>query len=167
MVERVRSMRSWYFAALLLLPFSATEAMAQTAEGACTGMVDPQQRLDCYDNRFPPVAGAGRVLPGSAASEARGKEEFGLNKRQLNAGRPQGQREIDPDRIEGVIKSIGQRGDGQRVVTLENDQAWVLTESTSRGRMAAGDKVAIRKAAMGTFMLVTEGGVALRAKRLR
>ncbi|MBB5880008.1 hypothetical protein GGR74_001156 [Xanthomonas arboricola] len=56
--------------------------------------------------------------------------------------------------------------DGTRIVSLDSRQRWALTEATSRGPLAEGEVVVIRKAAMGSYMLVTAAGVALRARRI-
>lgn len=148
---------------------AAHQAAAQGTAHACAAIVDANERLACYDRTFPPIAGAGTVAS-QAQLEARRKlaeEEFGLNPRQIFDRKPEALQQVDPDRVQGTVKSIVERADGQRVVTLENDQVWLLTEVTSRGRLAAGDAVTIRDAAMGTYMLLTPKRVPLRAKRLR
>jgi hypothetical protein len=147
----------------------APQVVAQDVARVCSSIIDANERLACYDRTFPPIAGAGTVAdPGQL--EARRKlaeEEFGLNPRQLFDRKPEALQQIDPSRVQGKVKSIVERGDGQRVVTLDNGQVWLLTEVTSRGRLAMGDAVTIRDAALGTYMLLTPKRVPLRAKRLR
>lgn len=164
--------RRYYLAFnLLALALVATPAAAQTdgPSHPCADVGEPAERLACYDKAFPPAPGAG-VLAGGLDLEARRKEaleEFGLNRQQVFDRQPEALREIEPDQIEGIVKGVSQRPSGERVVTLENDQVWLLTEVTSRGRLAVGDKVAIRKAALGSYMLLTSAQIPLRAKRLR
>lgn len=154
---------------LLVLALVSMPAAAQADDPThpCASVVEPVERLVCYDKAFPPAAG---VQAGNVDLEARRQEaleEFGLNKQQLFDRQPEELREIQPDRIEGVVKGVAERADGGRVVTLENDQVWLLTEGRSRGRLETGDKVTIREAALSSYMLFTPAGIPLRAKRLR
>lgn len=129
-------------------------------------MVEASARLACYDKAFPPVAGAATVADAEARRQ-QAAEDFGLNRKQLVEREPERAREILPDRIQGVVRGVLERPDGERVVMLESGQVWLLTEVTSRGRLKQGDPVTIREAALGSYMLVTAKGVALRARRLQ
>lgn len=143
----------------------AIPAAAPSSAVSCAELAEPQRRLDCYDARFPPVAGAARLLDRSASS-ARAEREFGLDRRQLAQRRPDLPDTGFPDRIRSVVGSVTVRSDGLRVVRLQNGQVWVLTEAGAHGRVHPHQAVEIRKAALGSFMLITDGGVALRARRL-
>ncbi len=125
----------------------------------CAPVLDPTERLACYDKAFPPPpavheAAAKRVVDGfgrAPQSHARG------------APTPSGN---DRDRIEAkVAKVVHSRG--SRTITLDNGQVWALTEATTRGPIAEGDAVAVRRAALGNYILVTAAGVGLRARRVR
>lgn len=145
---------------LLLPPCSALAAPG--APHPCASKTAPAQRLACYDRAFPPQANAAEATVHSA--ERAVVDEFGLSRAQI--------READPERagptaITARITSISALGKGRRVLSLDNGQTWVLTEATARGRLANGDPVTIRSAALGSFMLLTEAGVALRVRRLR
>lgn len=153
------------FVIALLAP--VVSAAQGAAQHACAGVADANDRLACYDRAFPPVAGAGTSTVDLEAQRKQALTEFGFNKRQLLDRAPESLREMQPHRIEGVITTLDERDSGERLVTLDNGQAWLLTEVTSRGRLRTGDKVTVREAALGTYMLVTPGRVALRAKRLR
>jgi hypothetical protein len=157
-------------AALLLgLVIAAPQATAQEAAPPCAAIADANERLACYDRAFPPITGAGTVASQAQleASRKLAEEEFGLNPRQLFDRKPAALQQIAPDRLQDRVKSIVERADGQRAVTLENGQVWLLTEVTSRGRLAPGDTITLREAALGTYMLLTPKRVPLRAKRLR
>ena len=142
----------------------ALSAAQSPSQHACSTLADPNERLACYDRAFPPVAGAGTSVADVEARRRQAIEESGFSKHQL-MGRTEG---AEPDRIEGVVKTVAERSSGERVVTFENGQVWLLTEVTGRlSRLNPGDKVAVREAALGSYMLVTPTRVALRAKRLR
>ena len=146
---------------------TASLAMATAAIAAetqpCAVVVDPAKRLACYDAAFPPTSGA-ESLESRRERELR---DFGLNQIQRRASMPESQRVEIPDRIEAAVTAVRTLAEGERMVTLDNGQLWMLTEVTSSGHLVAGDRVVVRKAAVGTFMLVTPGRVALRAKRVQ
>lgn len=134
---------------------------------ACAAITDPTQRLACYDMAFPPVAGARSGAVDLEAERERALREFGLNKGQLRVREPERMREISPDRIEATVARVTNRPTGERVVTLDSGQIWVLTEVTSKGHLDSGDRVVVREAALGSYMLVTPKRVSLRAKRIK
>lgn len=65
------------------------------------------------------------------------------------------------------ITAMRRNPDGKLVLTLENGQVWVQLDSR-RVRLAAGDEVRIRRAAMGSYLLagadMTQG---MRVRRIR
>jgi hypothetical protein len=187
--ERVLCKASRAVARILLLT-----AIGMTAAGAgepshpCAAVEDPAARLACYDNAFPrpPAAAApqqaaeapphaaaphpersGPEIPGVAPAEAPELvETFGLTEAQLQARDPERARAPRVERIEATVVGIRHLSSGERVVTLDNGQVWLQTEITVRGHLAAGDEVVIRRAALGSFQLVTPGRVALRVRRI-
>ncbi|MGH8758011.1 MAG: hypothetical protein ACREVW_00620 [Burkholderiales bacterium] len=90
-----------------------------------------------------------------------------MNKVQLRSRDPEYMREVAPNRIEAAVKRIGQQSTGERIVTLDNNQVWLLTELTSKGHLAEGDRVIVREALMGSHMLLTPTRIALRTRRIR
>lgn len=132
----------------------------------CATINNATERLACYDGAFPrsfetPVA------PVDSAARVDALREFGLSKEQLRQREPERMRELTPERITGKITGVDYRGTGERVVTLDNGQVWLLTEVTSRGPLKPGDAVEVRRAALGSFMLVTSARVRLRARRIK
>ena len=152
----------------LALLFAATSAMPvvaapQTAAHACAAVTAASERLACYDAAFPPVAGAVDM----ASEKERALKEFGLNKSQLRDRDPDRMGVVAPDRIEGSVARVSVRPTGERVVTLESGQVWLLTEITMKGPLNIGDRVIIREAALGSHMLLTPKNIALRARRVQ
>ncbi len=131
---------------------------------ACATVVDPTDRLICYDAAFPPAAD---TRSETEAERLKALRDFGLQKMQLRSREPARMREIAPDRIEATVASVGSRPTGQRVVTLDSGQVWLLTEVTSKGHLTSGDRVVIREAALGTYMLLTPRRIPLRARRIQ
>ena len=170
----------------LLLAIGVAAAGAAEPTHPCAAVDNPAQRLACYDEVFPRPGAAGverqaeapvaeptevpqpRESP-AAPESAEGSElveEFGLTEAQLQARDPERPREPRVDRIEATVVGIRHRASGERLVTLDNGQVWLQTEITVRGHLAEGDQVVIRRAAFGSFQLVTPGRVALRVRRI-
>jgi hypothetical protein len=154
----------WRFVMLGLLGACGT-ALAQdpAAPHRCAGIVEPSERLACYDAAF----GAPRVDP--VVAQKRAVEEFGLSDAEKQKRDPvlAAKAAAEPDRIEAAVTKLGYGANGERLVSLDNGQVWVTTEATMRGNINVGDKVAVRKAALGTHMLITAARVPLRVKRVR
>jgi len=139
------------------------DAAAQSHK--CATVVDPTERLECYDEAFPPAEG---VRTASIDREARRLEalrDFGLSKVQ-KAERDPEQYDVGPEKIEAAVTKVSYRSTGERVVSLDNGQIWVITEVTDKGWFKAGDRITVRTAALGTFMLDT-GRILLRARRIQ
>lgn len=172
--------------AVLLSAVAWPAAGADDPSHPCAAVDDATERLACYDQAFPRPAEAAAAAASEAAhvvQQAPGRavegapeprapaagetvEEFGLSRAQLQALDPE---RVSPriERIEALVTDVRYRPTGERVITLDNGQVWLQTEVTVRGGpLRAGDTVAIRRAALGSFQLVTPGRVALRVRRI-
>lgn len=149
-------MRKWMFSIFVpALAFAGMQANAQTGipSHPCAATQDRDARLSCYDRVFP-------VTPDVVEAEAeRATSAFGM--------RAQPARIDAPDEVRARVARLVQDARGARTVTFDNGQVWRLTESGTRGRLAEGDTVTVREAALGSYMLVTSGGAVLRARRVR
>lgn len=148
----------------LALAAAAADSPAQSHR--CTSVEDPAARLACYDAAFPPAAGA-RLGVDVEARKAQALQDFGLTTVQLRERDPERMRDDSPGQIEGTVTRVASRPNGERLVTLDSGQVWLLTEVTSRGHLKNGDRIVVREAALGSFMLVTPTRVALRARRIQ
>jgi len=150
----------------LATPTAATAAVPSGHAHACATLRAPAERLACYDKAFPPAPDA---QPGVDVKAEREKalRDFGLNKAQLRVRDPERMRDASPGQIEATVRRLSARATGERVVTLDNGQVWLLTEVTSRGHLVSGDRVVLREAALGSFMLLTPKRVPLRARRIQ
>jgi hypothetical protein len=66
--------------------------------------------------------------------------------------------------IEGVVTGFGQSPIGRPTVRLDNAQSWELNEADPL--LSVGDKVTIRRAAMGSFLLMTSTKRLHRVRRI-
>ena len=162
---RLSRFPAWRASACLVLFLAVTPAVAapQTVTHTCASVTGADERLACYDGAFPPVSGAVDM----ASERERALKEFGLNKSQLRDRDPDRMRVLAPDRIEGSVARISVRPTGERVVTLEGGQVWLLTEVTMKGPLSSGDRVTIREASLGSHLLLTPKNIALRARRIQ
>ena len=117
----------------------------------CTKLIEANARLACYDAAF--------GVPSHAP------EEFGLDETALRARDPERPQTIELDRIEATVSTLG--GANDATVTLDNGQVWVLTGRSAAGRLSAGDRVQIRRAALSSHKLITPDGIGLKVKRVR
>mgnify|MGYP006144478191 CR=1 FL=1 len=148
-------------AVALLLLAAPGLALAQSPSHPCAETEDPEARLACYDEAFPPVASATDM---SEARREQARRDFGLSIVQKRDMEPE--RNAAPERIEAVVVSVTQRGNGQRLVTLDNEQIWLVTEATDKGWIEAGDTIVVRRGVIGNFLLRTAGRVNLRVRRV-
>lgn len=148
---------------LWLLPFA--HCVAAGASHECAAIAEPGARLACYDAAFPPVDGA--AVAAAAADPEQQRRDFGLSVQQKRERTPALLRPPEgPDRVEARVADITYRKTGHRVIRLDNDQIWQLVDVSDKGPLKEGDAIVVRKAALGSFMLVTPARVALRARRI-
>jgi hypothetical protein len=163
----------------VLLPLAFAVLAAQAADGdapqRCAGIGDDRSRLACYDAIFrkpaasaasmtAPAAAAGTVATSAAASP---ETDFGLTEAAKRALDPQKAQQEILESITGTVASVGRRPTGELIVTLENGQVWTQVTVDQRARVAAGDTVTIKKAALGSHLLETQGRYATRVRRVR
>lgn len=147
---------------LLLLCLPGLPLAAQQTDHACASVAEPAARLACYDQAFPPPPEVNKL----AAAKAQG--DFGLDAPRDSLRNPgQTVEEADPARIESRVLKVDYAHNGQRSFSLENGQLWRQTESRSTGHVRPGDIVQVRKAVLGSYMLMTPDGVGLRVSRAR
>lgn len=161
----------------------------------CVAIPDDAKRLACYDSAFgrggaavpaspgiPATAGpAVSAAPAAAASASAATAastapapilvdpvaEFGLSESQKRAQNPERAKDVSPDSITARVSTVGRQPTGGLVVTLDNDQVWAQAESLSKARVTPGDEVTIRKATLGSYMLIAPNKVAMRVRRVR
>lgn len=174
---------------LLPLAFAALAAQAASSDAPqrCAEIGDDFARLACYDAIFrkpaasaastavpaaavaPAAAAAPAAATGTAAASAATNPEadFGLTEAAKRARDPQKAQQEMPESIAGVVAAVGRRPAGELTVTLENGQVWTQVMVDQRARVAVGDTVTIKKAALGSHLLVTQGRYATRVQRVK
>jgi len=146
----------------------------------CAAIGVDVERLACYDRIFrapavptPAAAGAASTAVGGAATmtvapaAAAPPDDFGLTEAAKRAREPEESREKLPESISGTVAKVARQPGGELVVTLENGQVWTQLQVDPRARVSAGDTVTIRKAALGSHLLVTANRYATRVRRVK
>jgi hypothetical protein len=139
----------------------------------CRAVTESAARLACFDAQVAALEQAERSKNIVIADKAQVKQArrslfgFSLPKIALfGDGAKDEAEEEEFERIETTIQSARQLGDGRWFIILEDGARWMQTDSQQMGRPAKpGDKIAIRKAAMGSFFANVNGQRAIRMKR--
>ena len=151
-----------------LLPLAFAVLAAQAAGGdapqRCAGIGDDRSRLACYDAIFRQPAASAASAAGPAATLASPETDFGLTEAAKRARDPQ-QEMLES--ITGTVVAVGRRPTGELTVTLKNGQVWTQVTVDQRAKVAAGDTVTIKKAALGSHLLETQGRYATRVRRVK
>jgi hypothetical protein len=163
-------------AILLIAPMAAGAAQAPR----CSDLYDDAQRLACYDAAFgkparpgaaplAPQAPSAVQAPAQSPAQAAAQASTQVPPRAPVAPAP-GARiapppaaappaEQAPSSLTAAIASVRRISDERFVVTLDNGQVWEQLERDRAAEVKVGDRVTVRKAALGSFVLVTANKV--------
>jgi hypothetical protein len=170
---------------------SGAHAAAGDLPQQCAAIGNDSERLACYDRIFrapaataaaSPAAGAAAtsvvapsatsaVVPAAATVAAPAastpSDDFGLTEAAKRAREPEESRQKRPESISAAVARVARQPAGELVVTLENGQVWTQLQADPRARVAVGDTVTIKTAALGSFLLVTTNRYATRVRRVK
>ncbi|HEY2779343.1 MAG TPA: hypothetical protein VGI90_01100 [Steroidobacteraceae bacterium] len=179
------------FIAGLLLSVGASAAAAPSNDdmARCAAIAAPDSRLACYDAlahrpadkvsraTVPPasaaptpaaVATTSTAAPAAAAAASQAPaavpnpadpKNFGLTAAQQHTS------DLGPKSIAAHISSVSSGQIGQTFVVLDSGQTWTVLDND--GRLSAGDAVTIKRAALGSFLMVTPSNHSYRVRRIR
>jgi len=135
----------------------------------CTSVTNDAERLICYDSAITSLRSAeaqGEIVAVDRRRvEEVQRESFGFNLPNLSRLLPAaGDTELE--NVETQVERVASAGEGRYRFILANGQRWTQAETRSVYNVRAGDTVTIRRAALGSYMLVSErGGAAHRVRR--
>lgn len=153
----------------------------------CARLTDDLARLECYDqvarrlagtNAQPQADASAAAVSGTATTANRPSSpshvtapppatpgaDFGLSEAAKQARDPE---KAKQDSISAGVAAVARRLTGEMVVTLADGQVWAQLDPDTRAKVKVGDTVTIRRAALGSYLLVTPSGIATRVKRLK
>ncbi|MGH8174747.1 MAG: hypothetical protein ACREV5_00625 [Steroidobacter sp.] len=161
-----------FVAAIAAAPLTRVQAQVLPASmRTCASEKDDARRLSCYDREIAQLENASDAVepapaPTPAASTAP-EDKFGY-RGQLARDELDRQAAKDAvERLDATVTEISTRPRGELVLTLDNGQVWAQKSVDTRARLKVGDKVAIKKASFGSFMLVTSAGRSTRVTRVQ
>ena len=148
----------------------------------CASVSDDHARLQCYDSVFrsggashqpAPSGASGAATPAAVAAAAAApaprsnpEAEFGLTEAAKQARSPEAAPRA-PESISGKVSHVARGSSGEFIVTLDDGQVWTQLDSYPVVRVAPGDMVTIKKASLGSYLLVTPSKVATRVRRTK
>jgi hypothetical protein len=120
----------------------------------CAAIASPDERLACYDTL------AGRAPAPQPRAAPKGDKAFGLTK-PVPAAAPE-----VPELIQARVTKVNDGGfnNASVYVVLDNGQTW--TVEAPDVRLKAGDAVTIKRAALGSYLLIS-GKHSYRVRRLQ
>ncbi len=178
---------------LAALFVSSLAAAAGTLDVAhCAAIAAPDARLACYDALAgrapasaaearttlvpPPIAAAPTAAVATPANAAAGTaappeavasaaaadpQNFGLTQAQQHLA------PVGPSSVASTVAGVSVDASGHGYVVLDNGQTWVFTETEADSRLQPGDTVSIRRASLGSFLMVTPSRHSYRVHRSR
>jgi hypothetical protein len=181
-------------AALTLLAASAAAAPSNEDMARCAVIPAPDSRLACYDalahrpadkpsaaarSALAPApalavvpslaavpapvaaapAAAAPQAPVSAAAVAADPKNFGLTAKQQHTA------DLGPKSIAAQISIVSSDREGRTLVLLDNGETWTVMDND--GRLSTGDAVTIKRAALGSFLMLAPSNHSYRVRRLK
>lgn len=172
-------MRMWILAAGLVTVVGAQAVAAApkstpppqiSAVVSCRAVANAEERLRCYDQAATLLDNA--VQQGEVV--AVGGDEIRKTRRQLfGFSLPRislfgGNDDSEEAReLNATITSARSLGYGKWLLTLDDGARWQTTEAIVRGEPRSGQKIRIKRAALGGYMLSIENGRSVRAARVQ
>jgi hypothetical protein len=150
------------------LPDTGTPAQVQSLL-ACRSVTDSAQRLTCYDRAAQGFAEAvGKkevvVIDKARATQAR-RSLFGFTVPNLGSLFGGGGDEIS--QIEGIVQNVIENGDGSLVITLADGSTWSQIDDTPVALPPRrGDKIVVRRGALGAYFVKIGSQPGYKAKRV-
>lgn len=158
-------------AAMVLIAASATAAAGPSdADMArCAGIGARDARLDCFDalalrssKKLPAVAASQPAATSHAsppAVAAADPSNFGLTPAQQHTA------DLGPKIIGANISRLSADQSGRTLVVLDNGQTWSVLDND--GWLAEGQAVRIRKASVGSFLMLIPANHSYRVRRIK
>lgn len=157
---------------LLGLSVSAAAAPSNDDMARCAAITAPDARLVCYDalaHRPPekapraaaarPASAAPAQAPVAATLNPADPKNFGLSPAQQHTT------DLGPKSIAAGISIVSANQAGQTTLVLDSGQTWIVMDND--GRLAAGDAVTIKRAALGSFLMMSPSNHSYRVRRIK
>ena len=136
---------------------------------ACKELTDAAARLACYDRETSALAQAHArrevVLIDRQGMRRARNSLFGLSIPNFDLFKNDEGEAVS--RIEAKITSVSQTREGRWSLSLDNGSRWLQVDGRPRNRdPRPGQTIAIRRAALGSFLANIDGQIAIRVRRV-
>jgi hypothetical protein len=163
--------------ALILMAAAAAAAPSNNDMARCALIPAPDSRLACYDalahrpgdkpsaaaKSTPAPAAAPVPAPAAAAPAAAAiaadPKNFGLTPAQQHTA------DLGPKSIAAHISIVSSDQAGRTLVVLDSGETWSVMDND--GRISSGDAVTIKRAALGSFLMMTPSNHSYRIRRIK
>lgn len=166
----------WIVTVTLCLPLPALAAGAPPPPAAvqaaidCRGQGDPAARLACYDKA---VDALGRqIAQGEVVAVDRAqvqtvrRQAFGFAMPSLGLFNRGGDKPDEVDEVELAVESARRGADGKWLLRLEGGQVWRQIDGADFSRdPKPGSRARIKKAMLGSYMMMVGGKMPVRVHR--
>lgn len=138
-----------------------TERPEQLAQAyACRAIENTEERVACYDRAIDQMMAAEQqgqfVAVDRAQVEAAQRESFGFSLPSIDSLLPRlGNSEDTFDRVEVTVQRISVSDTGRATFYMSDGQVWQQVDPQRIRNVRAGDPVTIRRAALGTYMMIS------------
>jgi hypothetical protein len=156
--------------ATALLPMSAvgTAPALPASVNACRAEKDDARRLACFDRSVAQLAEEASADQARAALAPSPEERFGLP-REVTRKEVERRTGIAPelDTLTARITALAPHGIDERALKLDNNQVWIVKSDSLAARLEVGERITIRRGALGSYLLSDAAGRSMHAKRAR
>ncbi len=153
-------------------PSAAAAPSGPTSAPAAPGREAPPGATSAPPAAAAPAAaaptGAARETGAPPPTFASDPRNFGFSEAQVHAQAQPHAAAEGPVKIEAHVAKLIQGGiTGQSLLILDNGQAWMFVDPADGVRLSPGDPVAIKRASLGSFLLLTPSKQSYHVRRTR
>jgi hypothetical protein len=157
---------------LQAVPFARAQSVPPSLR-ACTAETDDARRLACFDREMARMPESKKNDQPAAAAAApaqpplNAEEHFGRNGAIVREEREQQHAESkELKELKATVTKVTTRALGELVITLDNGQIWLQQTADPHFDVSVQDKITIKPAALGSYLMVTPSRRSTRVTRL-
>lgn len=139
---------------------------------ACAQIADSAARLSCYDQAV------GKLKSAETAGDVAVVDRQGVRELEADSfgfrlpsfarllGAKTGAETASVDEVKAALAAVRLNAEAQGVFVLDNGQTWRQIDTTRLTGMKSGQTVTIKRASLGSFMLLRANGAGIRVRRV-
>jgi hypothetical protein len=158
--------------ALQGVPFARAQSIPPSLH-ACTAETDDARRLACFDREMARMSEPKKtdqplaVAAAPAQPPLSPQEQFGRNGAMDREERErQHAQSADLKELQATVTKVTTRALGELLITLDNGQVWLQQTADPHFDVSVQDKITIKPAALGSYLMVAPSRRSTRVTRL-